>query len=73
MLQSYIALIWLINSKSELTEDSNASISISTRFTGQEDPYGYIKNFASEIDIRVDQDFMQLLKDMEVDLVPQVS
>ena len=56
-----------------MTEDSNASISISTRFTGQEDPYGYIKNFESEIDIRVDQDFMQLLKDDDVDLVPQVS
>ena len=56
-----------------MNEDSDASISLTTRTNGQEDDYGYIKNFESEIDIRVDQDFMQLLDDAGVDSNPEVQ
>ena len=56
-----------------MNEDSNATISVSNRITGQEDDYGYITNLESEIDIRVDEDFMQLLEDAGVDSNPEVQ
>lgn len=56
----------------ELNEDSDGSISLSTRTNGQEDSYGYITNMESEIDIRIDQDFMRLLEDAGVDSNPEV-
>ena len=56
-----------------LNEDSNATISISEGLTGQEDDYGYIRNLKSEIDIIVDEDFMQLLEDAGVDSNPEVK
>ena len=55
-----------------MNEDSDASISLSTRTNGQEDTYGYITNLESEIDIRIDQDFMALLEDAGVDSNPEV-
>ena len=45
---------------------------MSTRTNGQEDTYGYITNLESEIDIRIDQDFMALLEDAGVDSNPEV-
>ena len=56
----------------ELNDDSDASISLSTRFNGQDDSLGYIRNMESEIDIRIDQDFMRLLDDAGVDSNPKV-
>jgi len=65
--------IWYIenNQNDELNEDSDGSISLSTRTNGQEDSYGYITNMESEIDIRIDQDFMRLLEDAGVDSNPE--
>ena len=56
-----------------MNEDSDASISVSEGLNGQEDDYGYIRNVKSEIEIRVDGDFMQLLEDAGVDSNPEVQ
>jgi tetrahydromethanopterin S-methyltransferase subunit F len=44
--------------------------SVSDRTTGQEDPNGYIKNWESEIDFRIDDKFMIKLEDFGVDANP---
>ena len=55
-----------------MNEDSDASISLSTRNLRADDRNNYIRNLESEIDIRIDQDFMQLLDDAGVDSNPEV-
>ena len=55
-----------------MNEDSDASISLSTRNLPADDRNNYIRNLESEIDIRIDQDFMQLLNDAGVDANPEV-
>ena len=57
----------------ELKKDSSDTIDISNRDNGQMDPYGYITNLESEIDIRIDQHFMNLLEDAGIDSEPEVS
>ena len=55
-----------------MNEDSDASISVNTRNLPASDRNNYIRNLESEIDIRIDQDFMQLLDDAGVDSNPEV-
>ena len=55
-----------------MNEDSDASISVNTRSLPASDRNNYIRNLESEIDIRIDQDFMQLLDDAGVDSNPKV-
>ena len=45
---------------------------MNTRSLPASDRNNYIRNLESEIDIRIDQDFMQLLDDAGVDSNPKV-